>query len=126
MNFDIIIEHLQEGHVRRMSVLGDGKALSYADVVAGWRGGEDFRRFFIGVLADAPFDAYFWETPPVTRAGQAGAGTIAETYQIPRSIAKRLGLAAQTAQKNLKNRTSQKNPDAPGLSRTERIPEGRI
>jgi hypothetical protein len=70
MNFGINIAHLQEGRVRRMSVLGDGKALSYADVVAGWRGSEEFRRFFIGVLADAPFDAYFWETPPVTRAGQ--------------------------------------------------------
>jgi hypothetical protein len=69
MNFDTSIAILQDGRVRRVILLGDGAALTYGEVVAGWRGDAEFRRFFIGVLGDAPYDAYFWETPPVTRAG---------------------------------------------------------
>ena len=71
MNLDTSITILQDGRVRRMALLGDGKVLSFDDVLTGWRSGEDFRRFFIGVLADAPYDAYFWETPPATQASQA-------------------------------------------------------
>ncbi len=71
MILDTSITILQDGRVRRVTVLGDGAALSYTEVVAGWRTDEEFRRFFIPILADAPFDAYFWETPPATEAGRA-------------------------------------------------------
>lgn len=71
MNLDTTITLLQDGRVRRISLLGDGKVLSLGDVLAGWRSDEEFRRFFIGVMADAPFDAYFWETPPALEARKA-------------------------------------------------------
>ena len=41
--------------------------MSWSDVVDRWQNDSSFRSFFISVLADAPFPAYFWETPPVTR-----------------------------------------------------------
>ncbi len=68
MNWVTRIEELEHGRVRRVIVLGDGEALSYGEAVEGWRGDEDFRSFFVTLLADAPYDAYFWETPPVTKA----------------------------------------------------------
>ncbi len=43
-------------------------AASYAEVIDLWASDATFRRFFGSLLAEAPFDAYFWETPPATVA----------------------------------------------------------
>ena len=61
------VTKLDEGRVLRFRLLRDGEPLSWSDVVHRWQTDESYRRFFISVLADAPFPAYFWETPPVTR-----------------------------------------------------------
>ncbi len=61
------VMQLIEGRVLRFALLRDGKPLSWSDVVDRWQSDQSFRGFFISVLADAPFPAYFWETPPVTR-----------------------------------------------------------
>lgn len=53
---------------RRLAVVRDGRRLSYADVVVHWQSDEDFRAFFVRLLAEAPYDAYLWETPPISRA----------------------------------------------------------
>lgn len=45
----------------------DDTLLSYRQVLQGWREQSSFRQFFIALLAQARFDAYFWETPPLTR-----------------------------------------------------------
>jgi len=58
---------LEDGRVIKTVILGDDAALSYADVVTLWRTDPSFCGFFNQVLADAPFKAYFWETPPLTR-----------------------------------------------------------
>lgn len=57
---------LEAGRVHKVLLLRDSKPLPYADVVRLWQYEEGFRAFFISVLAEAPFSAYFWETPPVT------------------------------------------------------------
>ena len=62
------IQSLESGRVRQVSLNSSGTGLTYADVIDLWQGDADFRIFFIGLLNDAPFAAYFWETPPVTRA----------------------------------------------------------
>lgn len=62
-----------DGQVRHMAVLHDGAAVSYAEVVEHWRTSRSFRTFFTALLADQPSRAYFWETPPVTRATAAQA-----------------------------------------------------
>ncbi len=61
------VTKLDEGRVLRFRLLRDGEPLSWSNVVHRWQTDQPFRHFFISVLADAPFPAYFWETPPVTR-----------------------------------------------------------
>lgn len=43
-----------------------GAPVPAADVLGLWQRDEAFRDFFRGLLADAPFAAYKWETPAVT------------------------------------------------------------
>ena len=40
--------------------------LSYGEVLRGWREDASFRASFTGVIAGAPFDGLFWETPAWT------------------------------------------------------------
>ena len=61
------VTKLDEGRVLRFRLLRDGEPLSWSNVVHRWQTDQPFRHFFISVLADAPFPAYFWETPPVTQ-----------------------------------------------------------
>lgn len=43
----------------------DERPLSFGDVLALWRDDEAFRDFFVSALADSPYEAFFWEMPPV-------------------------------------------------------------
>jgi hypothetical protein len=61
------VDALSNGRVRRVALLRDGAAITCAEVVEQWRHSGPFRSFFVALLADAPYPAYFWETPPVTR-----------------------------------------------------------
>src|SRR4051812_36138524 len=45
-----------------------GKPATFADALRGGQGDAAFRAQFNGLLADAPFAAFRWETPPVTAA----------------------------------------------------------
>jgi hypothetical protein len=67
------VDVLSDGCVRRVALLRDGAAVSYDEVVELWRTSRPFCAFFGALLAEAPFEAYFWETPPVTRATAARA-----------------------------------------------------
>lgn len=60
-------EAIDGGRVRQVRVFRDGEAVSYRDVLTRWQDDSAFRDFFVALLIDAPFDAYFWETPPLTR-----------------------------------------------------------
>jgi hypothetical protein len=44
----------------------DSSPVSYAEVLRCWQDDEDFRAMFLGLLADSPFAAFRWETPPIT------------------------------------------------------------
>lgn len=44
------------------------KPASFADVLHGWQSDAGFRILFNELLADSPFSAFRWETPPVTSA----------------------------------------------------------
>ena len=59
---------MDQGRVSRVRPLCNGKSLSWSDVIYRWQNDRTFRRFFISLLVDAPYPAYFWETPPVTSA----------------------------------------------------------
>jgi hypothetical protein len=58
---------LEDG-VRRVALTQDGWPVTYAEVLTLWQTDEPFLGYFIRLLAAAPFAAYLWETPPVTRA----------------------------------------------------------
>ena len=62
------VTQLNGGRVLRFRLRLNGEPLSWSDVMHRWQNDQSFRGFFISVLADAPFLAFFWETPPVTRA----------------------------------------------------------
>lgn len=64
--WDTRVEHLEGGRVKKISLFRGTDRLRYSEVARNWQCDEAFRVFFIGLLADAPFDAYLWETPPVT------------------------------------------------------------
>jgi hypothetical protein len=49
--------------------IGD-KPATFAEVLCGWRDDADFRTLFNSLLAEAPYTAFRWETPPVTTATQ--------------------------------------------------------
>lgn len=60
------IDILHAGQIRRFRILEHGERLRYLDVMGLWRGNKAFRAFFMSLLAEASYSAYFWETPPVT------------------------------------------------------------
>lgn len=64
--YSSIIEEIQADAVLKLKITSDQKVLPYSTVIALWQSDPDFRLFFIQLLRDAPFAAYFWETPPLT------------------------------------------------------------
>ncbi len=54
---------------QRYTVEADGKRLTVADWLTCLKTDATFRRFFNEALADNPWPAYFFETPPLTLAG---------------------------------------------------------
>ncbi len=50
------------------SICCQDSVLSYAEVLDLWVDNEAFRNYFLQILADTPYPAFRWETPPVTRS----------------------------------------------------------
>jgi Family of unknown function (DUF6940) len=61
-------KRLDNGRVIRFAIDLDSSPVSYAEVLGRWRNDTGFRAFFIRLLADSPFPAFRWETPPITTA----------------------------------------------------------
>lgn len=61
------LDIFEDGRVHRFSITREAKPLSYADVLKRWESDSAFVTFFISILFEAPFSAFRWETPPVTR-----------------------------------------------------------
>lgn len=64
-SFETLPENRSE--VRRYQLSRDDQPMCWSKVTNVWQTDPAFRDFFITILADAPFPAFFWETPPVTR-----------------------------------------------------------
>jgi len=60
------IEDLGRGRV--VNVDFENRPAKYSEVLHWWQDDAVFRTFFIALLADAPFSAFRWETPPITAA----------------------------------------------------------
>lgn len=61
-------EPMADGRLLRVAIDLDSSSVSYAEVLRRWQQDADFRSLFIALLADAPFAAFRWETPPITTA----------------------------------------------------------
>ena len=61
-------EQIEEGRVVKIDIRYDSRPISYARALTLWQTDPAFRDFFIGLLADSPFTAFRWETPPITDA----------------------------------------------------------
>lgn len=61
-------ELVEPGRVERVTLLLEGRTLSWREIIAGWRGDGAMCSRFVEALRGAPFAAYFWETPPITAA----------------------------------------------------------
>jgi hypothetical protein len=61
-------EHLPQGRGVRVTVHLGTKQATFADFLQGLQGGAAFRALLVGQLAGAPYQAFRWETPPVTNS----------------------------------------------------------
>ena len=61
-------ERLEGGRAIRFGIDLDSSPVSYLEVLRRWQTDADFRSLFLGLLADSPFRAFRWETPPITAA----------------------------------------------------------
>ena len=61
-------EPIADGRIHKVAIDLNSSPVSYAEVLRRWHRDADFRSWFIAVLADSPFSAFRWETPPITTA----------------------------------------------------------
>ena len=62
------IETIDDGRAQKFTIVRDDAPVRYSDVLKLCQTDVEFRSFFIGLLADSPFTAFRWETPPLTLA----------------------------------------------------------
>ena len=60
------VEIIQPQHIQKISIYYQNQRLTYSEVIELWQENNSFNSFFSFLLAEAPFTAYFWETPPIT------------------------------------------------------------
>jgi len=55
----------------RLAIVLNSRPASFAEVIQAWQNDGNFRSLFNSLLAGAPYSAFRWETPPVTKATQS-------------------------------------------------------
>jgi len=66
--FETRIEIIKPNVITRYRILNNGKSISFSFVLFLWQTNGIFRTFFTKLLAESPFTAFRWETPPLTLA----------------------------------------------------------
>lgn len=66
--WDAQIQTLDAGRILKIRITRNKKPVQYSSVVQAWGDDDEFRAFFISLIAKAPFPAFYWESPPVTAA----------------------------------------------------------
>jgi len=66
--WDAQIQSLDADRIQKIRITRNEEPVRYSSVVQAWLDDEEFRSFFISLVARAPFQAFYWETPPVTSA----------------------------------------------------------
>ena len=57
---------LDSDRIYRVSIFKSDRRITYSEVIELWQTDRNFRTFFISLLKESPYEAYFWETPPIT------------------------------------------------------------
>ena len=58
-----------ERGVQKLTLLRDEHSLTEGEVCRFWQADDSFCAFFSSTLAETPYDAFFWEMPPLTAGG---------------------------------------------------------
>jgi Family of unknown function (DUF6940) len=60
--------HLQviDRQTTKTTFSANSRVLSFGEVIKLWQDSDDFRQYFTSTIVESRFDAFFWETPPVT------------------------------------------------------------
>jgi len=66
LNWSASIESLEADRVHRYRLSGESDPLTWVEVVHLWRRETAFADWYGDLLAQSPFAAFFWETPPIT------------------------------------------------------------
>lgn len=59
-------EQLANSCAIRITIEHTSKPIPYIEVIQLWQQDDEFRSWFISLLADSPFAAFRWETPPIS------------------------------------------------------------
>jgi hypothetical protein len=75
--------------VYKVRLFENNDPLRFEDVIYNWHDNHEFRSFYISILKEAPFDAFFWEHPPLTEsnAGQAYEFVLVNSPQLSKANA---------------------------------------
>jgi hypothetical protein len=68
-------EELPGGCGLRLEIAIDSRPASFGEVIQAWQDDGGFRSLFNSLLADVPYSAFRWETPPVTE------GTLSQPFE---------------------------------------------
>ncbi len=60
------IEQVSTDLIIRVQIELDSLPVPYVEVLKRWESDREFRTFYLGLLAESPFPAFRWETPPIT------------------------------------------------------------
>jgi len=63
-------EKVAGGRGLRFVVALNAAPVSYAEVLRRWQTDDEFRSFFLKLLADSSYEAFRWETPPITASNR--------------------------------------------------------
>ena len=65
-----VVQDIKPNLITRYKLLDDSVAITYSEVISRLRNDASFRRTFTKLLVDSPFEAYRWETPPLSLQSQ--------------------------------------------------------
>jgi len=65
--WEITKENINANQVK-IKILQNGKPMTFAGWIEGLKSSLEFVEFFVGILNDCPFEAFFWEVKPITQA----------------------------------------------------------
>ena len=62
------LEFSDTKHLCKVTIYKDEQLMTFAEVVKSWKFDAEFREFYISLLSEMPYEALFWETPPITQS----------------------------------------------------------